>query len=141
MHHNLQKLLYLGLSAGAFALLAACGGSDDAPTVAAQPANCKELTYTQNTAAVSGNPYTNGQKVCFAATTTTLDFSGKSLTNPTQNTAVAAPNAAYTFVDGAGATGLCYEVAFSSGTLREINVGKGCTPNNPATFNFQGQFN
>lgn len=140
MHLNLQKRLFLGLVACAFSLLTACGGGEDAPAAATPAANCKDLTYTQNPAAASGNPYANGQKVCFAATTTSLDFSGKNLTSPTQNTAVAAPNAAYIFVDGAGAAAICYEVAFTSGTLHEINVGKGAACTSSATFNFQGQF-
>ncbi len=116
-------------------MLAACGGGDD--TTATATGSCKELTYGS---AVSGSPYSNGQKVCFEATTSVLKFDTKNLTSPVQNTAVVAPNAAYTFVDGSGSSAICYEVAFTSGALREINVGKGAACTTPATFNFQGQF-
>jgi hypothetical protein len=116
-------------------ILSACGGGDDSATAAAGA--CKELTYGS---AVSGSPYSNGQKVCFDATTSVLKFDTKTLTSPVQNTAVTAPNAAYTFVDGSGSSALCYEVAFTSGALREINVGMGSACTSPATFNFQGQF-
>jgi hypothetical protein len=76
----------------------------------------------------SASPYTNGQKLCFTASTTSLSFSGKTLTNPTQNTAVSAPFSAYVFVDGA----YTHEVIFNSGALHEINLSSGTT--------FVGQF-
>jgi hypothetical protein len=83
-----------------------------------------ELTYTQS---VAGAPYTNGQKVCFEASTTTLKFAGKTLTDPVQNGTVTAPYSAYAFTDGA----LTYEVVFNDGALYEINV---------SGANFLGQF-
>lgn len=135
---HLTQIVRCGMFIGAITVLSACGGGDNTPTTTA--GSCKDLTYTQNAGTASGNPYSNGQKVCFAATTSTLEFSGKTLTSPVQNMAVTAPNAAYTFVDGTGATALCYEVAFTSGNLREINVGKGAACTSSATFNFQGQF-
>jgi hypothetical protein len=127
----------------ATASLIACGGGDSTTSVASAgstPAGCTALTYTANPGAAAGNPYSNGQSVCFTATTSSLDFSGTPLTSPTQNMAVVAPNAAYVFVDGSGANAVCYEVAFTSGALREINIGKGSACTSPATFNFQGQF-
>jgi hypothetical protein len=62
--------------------------------------------------------YTDGQQVCFEASTTALKFAGKTLSNPVQNTAVPAPDSAYKFTDA----GLTYEVVFKSGVLHEINV-------------------
>ena len=127
----------------ATASLIACGGGDSTTSAASggsTPAGCTTLTYTANPSAAVGNPYSNGQSVCFSATTSSLDFSGTPLASPTQNMAVVAPNAAYVFVDGAGSNAVCYEVAFTSGVLREINVGKGSACTSPATFNFQGQF-
>ena len=83
-----------------------------------------ELTYKQS---VTGAPFTNGEKVCFEASTTTLKFNGKTLTDPVKNTTVVAPFSAYAFADGA----LTYEVVFKSGALYEINV---------SGANFFGQF-
>lgn len=77
----------------------------------------------------TGSPYTNGTVVCFTTSTTSLAFSGKTLTAPTQNTAVSAPYSAYIFTDGA----VRYEVVFNGSALHEINVmGSGTT--------FYGQF-
>ncbi|NJM43150.1 MAG: hypothetical protein HC858_02595 [Brachymonas sp.] len=129
------KSLALCAALAASVLLTACGGSNDpAPTASA---NCKDLTYGS---AVAGSPFTNGQKVCFEATSTALKFDTKNLTSPVQNTAVTAPNAAYIFVDGSGSSAICYEVVFVSSVLKEINVGKGASCTASATFNFQGQF-
>ncbi|MES2946757.1 MAG: hypothetical protein V4772_28160 [Pseudomonadota bacterium] len=79
-----------------------------------------------------GGLFTNGQKVCFTATPTSLAFSGKTLGNPVQNTVVSAPYSAYKFTDGA----LAYEVIFkanaATNVIYEINVFNGST--------FVGQF-
>lgn len=120
--------------------LTACGGGDDAtttttttPTTETPSASCtdptKTLTYSAN-AMATGNPFTDGQEVCFEASSTSLAFDGKTLTNPVQNTAVTAPYAAYTFTDGS----YKLEVVFNAGALYEINVvdGSGST--------FFGQF-
>lgn len=64
--------------------------------------------------------HTNGQQLCFTASTTSLAFSGKTLTTPVQNTAVSLPYSAYKFTDSA--TGYDYEVVFNDGNLYEINV-------------------
>lgn len=122
--------------------LTACGGGDDAtttttttPTTETPSASCtdptKTLTYSANANAMAtGNPFTDGQEVCFEASSTSLAFDGKTLTNPVQNTAVTAPYAAYTFTDGS----YKLEVVFNAGALYEINVvdGSGST--------FFGQF-
>ncbi|MCF8167767.1 MAG: hypothetical protein K9J77_04045 [Rhodoferax sp.] len=72
--------------------------------------------------------FTKGDKVCMTATTTSLAFSGKTLSNPVQNTAVSAPYSAYKFSDSDGSV---YEVTFKDAAIHEINVLKGTT--------FQGQ--
>jgi hypothetical protein len=72
--------------------------------------------------------YTNGQAVCFAASSEALSFAGKTLSNPVQNTAVQAPFSAYKFTDAS----LHYEVVFNAGVLYEINLLNGTT--------FEGQF-
>ncbi|MDP3425640.1 MAG: hypothetical protein Q8S32_18005 [Burkholderiaceae bacterium] len=73
------------------------------------------LPYAASTA---GGPFSNGEQVCFSASTTELTISGVKLTNPTQNTAVSAPYSAYKFV-GSSAT---FEVIFKDTALHEINV-------------------
>lgn len=110
--------------------LSACGGGDDTtsttttttpPTTETPSVSCtdptKTLTYSANSMA-TGNPFTDGQEVCFEASSTSLAFNGKTLTNPVQNTAVLAPYAAYSFTDGS----YKMEVVFNSGALYEINV-------------------
>jgi hypothetical protein len=103
------------------AALVACGGGDSASTATASggsdPAGCTTLTYTANTTA-TGNPHTNGAGLCIKATTSQLEFSGKTLTSPTQNMAVTAPYSAYAFIDGS----FKYEVVFNGADLYEINV-------------------
>lgn len=88
------------------------------------PAGSVGLVYTQGTA---GAPFTDGQTVCFTATTASLAFGSTTLGNPVQNTQVQAPYAAYQFADG----GLTYEVVFNNGNLYEINL---------AGTGFLGQF-
>ena len=73
------------------------------------------LPYAASTA---GGPFSNGEQVCFSASTTELSISGVKLTNPTKNTAVSAPYSAYKFV-GSSAT---FEVIFKDTALHEINV-------------------
>ena len=65
-----------------------------------------------------GGLYTDGRKMCFTGSPTALSFSGKTLNNPTLNSAVSAPFAAYTFSDASAV----YEVILNSGSLYEINV-------------------
>lgn len=67
--------------------------------------------------------YTNGQEVCFAASSTALSFSSKTLSNPIQNTVVSTPYSAYKFTDAS----LGYELVFNNGVLYEINVMNGTT--------------
>lgn len=83
------------------------GGSSTTCATGATPA-----TY-----AGTAGLYTNGQTVCFTASSTALSFSGKTLNDPVQNTVVSAPYSAYTFTDGADK----YEVVFNGGVLYEIN--------------------
>lgn len=86
---------------------------------AANGGGSSTCTSGQTNARYDGSgPYTKGQTVCFTASTTALTFSGKTLTNPTKNTVVSAPFAAYAFADGA----YVYEVILQSGVLYEINV-------------------
>jgi hypothetical protein len=75
------------------------------------------------------DPYKKDDAVCFTASTTSLAFSGKTLTSPVQNTAVTGSNSAYKFTDST----YNYEVVFKSGVLYEINVTRGAT--------YIGQFN
>jgi hypothetical protein len=95
----------------AYAAVKAAGGGTNAACKASEIA----LTYDSS---VSGGPHTNGQKLCFTVSPTSLAFSGKTLGNPTANPAVVAPYSAYSFADGA----YTYEVIFKSGALHEINV-------------------
>ncbi len=75
----------------------------------------ESLTYASSAV---GGPHSDGEQICFTVSTTSLGFSGKTLTNPTQNMAVQAPYSAYVFVDA----GASYEVIFNNGDLHEINV-------------------
>ncbi len=87
------------------------GGSSGSCT-----AGATALTYA---ASASGGPHGDGDTVCFTTlSSTTLAFSGKTLTNPVQNTVVTAPYSAYRFDDGA----FTYEVIFNGSALHEINV-------------------
>lgn len=87
------------------------------------------LVFSVNNSVSSA--YSNGQGVCFTASTTALGFSGKTLTNPVQNTAVTSPNSAYKFTDTSNSYE--YDVVFISGTLHEINL-------TVPTAQFAGQF-
>lgn len=78
-------------------------------------------------------PYTDGQKVCAEATTTSLKIGDKTFSNPTTNPVVVAPFAAYAFVDA----GLSYEVVLNNGALYEINIAK---TNAVSAADFHGQF-
>lgn len=84
------------------------------------------MTYAQ----IIAGAYSNGEQVCFTASTTSLSFSGKTLTNPVKNQTVQLPYSAYAFTDSA--TGYIYEVVFESDVLKEINVS--------TTNSFLGQF-
>ena len=72
--------------------------------------------------------YTTGDQVCFAASTSTLSFSGTSLTNPVAGANQSPPFAVYTFTDNS----FKYEVVLNNGALYEINFLNGTT--------FEGQF-
>jgi len=124
-----KSLLWLG-GLGIAMMLGACGGGGSAtatvpggatPTPSSTAcAGGKLLTF----AAGSGvtDPFKNADKVCFTtASSTTLAFNGKTLSSPTQNTAVTAPFSAWKFMDGV----YTYEVIFEGSTLHEINVSKG----------------
>jgi hypothetical protein len=84
----------------------------------AQPTACTTGIETTFATSVGNAPYTNGQKVCFDASATTLAFNSKTLSNPVKNTVVQAPYSAYTFKDG----NYSYEVTFKSNALYEINL-------------------
>lgn len=106
------------------------GGSSSGGNTQAQSG---EYIYATS---VAGGPYTNGQRVSFTlnrdasdATKNTLQFSGKTLTNPTLAT-LAAPYTMNTFVDTAAS--VTYEVVLKDGTIHEINVLTGGA--------FKGQF-
>ncbi len=73
------------------------------------------MTYAQGN---TGAPFSDGQTVCFEASTTQLVFQGKTLGNPVRNTAVQAPYSAYAFTEGS----ITYEVVFNADALYEINV-------------------
>ncbi len=103
------------------------GGGGGTPVTC--DAGGQTLTFARNLS-VAG-PHTNGEQVCFVASTTSLAFSGKTLTNPIQNVVVTLPFSAYAFTDAA--TGATYEVVFNAGALHEINV-----TNNANAFH--GQF-
>jgi hypothetical protein len=102
-------------------LLIGCGGGNDAAPAAggSDPAGCTNLTYTANPTIAVPNLYTNASKVCFLASTTQLQFRGKTLTSPVPDAALTAPFTGYIFTDGSTAS---YEVIFNSGALFEINV-------------------
>jgi len=103
-------------------LISPSGGGTSPNTCAATET---ALTFSAGT---GSSPYTNGQTVCFTASSTALAFSGKTLGSPTQNAAVSAPFSAYKFVDG----DYTYEVVFNAGALHEINLLSGTV--------FAGQF-
>jgi hypothetical protein len=98
------------------------------PPINPNPTTCTTGVTTKFTTTVSTSPYSNGQTVCFVASTTSLGFNNKTLTNPVRNTAVQLPFSAYIFTDG----NYKYEVAFNNTTLHEINLLDGST--------FIGQF-
>lgn len=75
---------------------------------------CTDLTYSGS----NNDRYSNNQSVCFTRiSTSALAVGGKTLNNPTQNTAVSAPYSAWIFVDG----NYSYEVIFNGSALHEIN--------------------
>ena len=108
--------------AAEYAKFASTSGGGTSPTCASTET---ALTFA---AGQGSRPYTNGQTVCFTASSTALAFSGKTLGSPTQNTAVSAPFSAYKFVDGE----YTYEVVFNADALHEINLLSGTV--------FAGQF-
>lgn len=126
------RLALAALSTDHAALLAAAGSGDfgglggfaAAFTTAladlggGTPGTCDSGTAMVYVASASGGPFTDGEQVCFTASPTGLEFEGKTLTNPTQNTAVQLPFSAYAFVDG----DYTYEVVFNDGVLHEINL-------------------
>ncbi|HNL80779.1 MAG TPA: hypothetical protein PKL69_10635, partial [Agitococcus sp.] len=83
-----------------------------------QTTSCTTGVETTFATTATNAPFTNGQKVCFDATTTTLAFNSKTLTNPVKNTVVQAPYSAYAFKDGS----YSYEVIFNNNALYEINL-------------------
>lgn len=83
-----------------------------------QATSCTTGVETTFATTAINAPFTNGQKVCFDATTTTLAFNSKTLTNPVKNTVVQAPYSAYAFKDGS----YSYEVIFNNNALYEINL-------------------
>jgi len=89
-----------------------------------------QMTFTSGPAT---GPFTDGQKVCVEATTTSLKIDSKTFANPTQNTAVSPPYSAYKFLDA----GFDYEVVLNNGALYEINVSK---VNAVSIADFHGQF-
>lgn len=83
-----------------------------------QATSCTTGVETTFATTATNAPFTNGQKVCFDATTTTLAFNSKTLSNPVKNTVVQLPYAAYSFKDGS----YSYEVIFNNNALYEINL-------------------
>lgn len=82
---------------------------------AALAETCTDLTYSGS----NNDRYSNNQSVCFTrVSSSTLAVGGKTLSNPTQNTAVSAPYSAWVFVDG----NYSYEVIFNGSALHEINL-------------------
>lgn len=77
------------------------------------------LTFSDN-ASNSLALYTEGQQVCFTASSTTLSFPGKTLDSPTVNGVISPPYSGYTFTDTAA--GVKYEVIFNADALYEINI-------------------
>lgn len=95
--------------------------------IIAQPTACTTGVETTFATSVGNAPYTNGQKVCFSATTSSLGFDNKTLTSPVKNTVVQDPYSAYSFKDGS----YSYEVVFNNNALYEINL---------SSTSFLGQF-
>jgi hypothetical protein len=95
--------------------------------IIAQPTTCTTGVETTFATSVGNAPYTNGQKVCFSATTSSLGFDNKTLTSPVKNTVVQDPYSAYSFKDGS----YSYEVVFNNNALYEINL---------SSTSFLGQF-
>ncbi|MCB1658790.1 MAG: hypothetical protein KDI39_11240 [Pseudomonadales bacterium] len=89
-------------------------GNNDSST----PTSCTTGVETTFATTATNAPYTNGQKVCFNASTTSLAFNSKTLSNPVRNTAVQSPYSAYAFKDGS----YSYEVIFNNNALYEINL-------------------
>lgn len=111
------------------------GGSSSGGSSSGGNTQAQSGEYIYETS-VTGGPYTNGQRVSFTlnrdasdATKNTLQFSGKTLTNPTIAT-LAAPYTMNTFVDTAAS--VTYEVVLKDSTIHEINVLTGGA--------FKGQF-
>jgi len=91
-----------------------------------------QMTFDSAGGGANG-PFTNGQKACVEASSTSLKIGSLMLSNPTTNTVVTAPYSAYIFTDA----GLNYEVVFNNAALYEINIGK---PNALSIADFHGQF-
>lgn len=100
-------------------------------TVTVGGSNSGSSCLTFQGGSVTGSPYTNGQSVCFNASSTTLAFNSTSLTSPAPGVTVVGYSI-YVFTDLAA--GVAYEVVFQGNTLYEINV------NNLLTATFYGQF-
>ncbi len=130
-------VLWMG-ALGMVAALGACGGGGSggsgvapSPTPAAGGPSgpCAGKSVSFAAAASVTDPFKNGDVVCFTTvSSTTLAFNGKTLSSPTQNTAVSAPFSAWKFADGI----YTYEVIFNGSNPHEINVSKNST--------FVGQF-
>ncbi len=81
---------------------------------------CTTGSTSMSYAGTATGSYTTGTRICFTGSSSSLSFSGKTLTNPTINTTIQLPYTISTFTDSAG--GYRYEVVFNSGALYEINV-------------------
>jgi hypothetical protein len=137
----------------ALMLVAGCGGGNDAPNAsdttsasgsggsggAAGPAGCTDLTFinTGNNAPAGTSPHANGDKLCFLASETQLQFGSKTLTAPTRGNDIPPSGTVlyrqYAFADG----GVKYNVIFQGAagtTIYEINV------NNANNSVFYGNF-
>jgi len=97
-------------------------------TTTPSTATCTAPKVAVTFSTTSSAPYTNGQQACASASSTSLTIDAKTLTNPTQNTAVTAPYAAYVFTEGT----YQYEVILNNGALYEINLSN--------NSNYIGQF-
>lgn len=116
-------------STGGTGSTGATGGSGSA-TGASCAGGSVSFPFSGGSAA--GSPYTNGQVVCFVATSTSLNVAGKVITSVARNDMVTAPFSAFKFTDSSA--GVLYEVIFDGGNLYEINV------SNVAGTVFYGQF-
>lgn len=99
--------------AGLPAAIAAAQGGGGGGSSGGSCTSGVEMAYS----GTAGGGYTNGQKLCVEASSSTLKIGGKALGNPTANGSLTPPYTGYTFADGADS----YEVVLKDGKPYEIN--------------------